>query len=187
VTTSGDDGFVIEGERNGIPNTVRAHWMAVAHATAFEINTGMAMSNRGSVVAACNRITGATARTKKAALKALVLHMKQDFGYEPTGSVSRALGLNPTPPADRRVVSIGLRIENRYPAIGDEPIVTTVERVQVPPPPTDETALHEWEQTHILPHTGTGRTKGDSFYDVEVTASSHPDIIPVGTTYEFGY
>ena len=88
MTDQEDGGFTIEGA----DNVRRAHWLAVAHATALEINTGIKAS-RGSAVAACNRITGRTARTKKKALRDLVEHMAADFGYEirPGASIERAL------------------------------------------------------------------------------------------------
>lgn len=45
----------------------------------------------------------------------------------------------------------------------------------------------EWDQDHIMPLTGTGRTDGDSWYDVTVTSSDRPDILPIGQTFDFGY
>lgn len=85
------------------------------------------------------------------------------------------------------MITLDLRILNTY-EDGDE--YTTVKcGVEVPPPPVEEysDAYTDWADEHIFPHTGTGRTKGDSWYDVTVTASSAPHLIPVGTTYEFGY
>lgn len=78
-------------------------------------------------------------------------------------------------------VALSLRIKNHY----DTGTVTTFETVNVPHPPYDEEEREEWEQEHIFPATGTGQEHGDPSYDVTVTGSSQPDLIPVGTTYEF--
>jgi hypothetical protein len=42
-----------------------------------------------------------------------------------------------------------------------------------------------WGREHIYQFTGTGRTDGDSWYDVTITASSRPELI--GRTFQFGY
>ena len=83
-------------------------------------------------------------------------------------------------------VTLTLAIENFYP--GSCRAVRTRATIQVPPPPTDtETDWYdEWAYEHIYPATGTGRTEGDSAYFVEVIASSRPELIPVGTKFEFG-
>jgi hypothetical protein len=77
------------------------------------------------------------------------------------------------------MIDLTLKIENHY-ASG---VVTTTAQAQVSePPPFDDRA--DWEDDEIFPHTGTGKEDGDSAYFV--TSSSRPDLIPVGTEYEFG-
>jgi hypothetical protein len=82
-------------------------------------------------------------------------------------------------------VTVNLEIENTY-EDGDT-VITTVTDAVIPAPPADEDSdeYHEWGQEHIFQFTGTGRTDGDSFYDVTITASSRPELI--GRTFEFGY
>jgi hypothetical protein len=84
-----------------------------------------------------------------------------------------------------KTITISLAIENRY-EDGDM-IPTTVTDALIPAPPADgdADAQDTWEQEHIASFTGTGRTTGDSWYDVTVTACSDPSLI--GKTYEFGY
>jgi hypothetical protein len=84
-------------------------------------------------------------------------------------------------------ITISLAIDNTYEDGTTIPTVAT--DVVVPPPPTDRDsgAWVDWSYDHIFERTGTGRTDGDSWYDVKVTASSNPDLIPVGLTFEFGY
>lgn len=80
-----------------------------------------------------------------------------------------------------------LKIENTYENYDD---VTTYAVATVPAPPAedDEDEYDEWKMTHIIdPYTGVGHTDGDSWYDVDVVESSAPDLIPVGTKYDFGY
>ena len=77
-------------------------------------------------------------------------------------------------------IDVTLLIDNYY-SDGDK-IKTTVQTTIPAPDPDDE----DWEYDHIFEHTGTGRTDGDSCYFVTVAASSRPDILPVGTEYEFG-
>ena len=83
------------------------------------------------------------------------------------------------------LITISLAIENRY-EDGDL-IRTTVTDALIPAPPDDgdADAQDAWEYEHIYSFTGTGRTTGDSWYDVTVTACSDPSLI--GRTYEFGY
>lgn len=81
-------------------------------------------------------------------------------------------------------IEITVRIENTY-ENGDE--IVTVRTATVPAPPSDEGERDDWAYEHIHALTGTGRIDGDAWYDVEVTASSRPDLLPVGTTFEFGY
>ena len=80
-------------------------------------------------------------------------------------------------------IALKLEIDNVY---EDEKIRTFVE-TQVPEPPLDRdsTEYEEWEQDYIFSTTGTGRTEGDAGYFVTVTDSSRPDLIPVGTEYEY--
>lgn len=84
------------------------------------------------------------------------------------------------------VIALALDIENHY----DGDIVHTSKYVSVPPPPLhpedEEDEVDEWEQTWIYPHTGTGRTSGNSAYFVTVVGSDNPELIPLGTEYEFG-
>lgn len=84
-------------------------------------------------------------------------------------------------------ISLELEIENN--TYKDGNTVTTHARTTVPAPwgKEDSDERSAWEQEYIFPLTGTGRDEGDSWYDVEVTGSDRPDLIPVGTTYEFGY
>ena len=82
-------------------------------------------------------------------------------------------------------ITISLAIENRYDDGSMIPTSVTDAVIPAPPPDTDEEATSAWEWEHILPFTGTGRTDGDSWYDVTVTACSDPTMI--GKTYEFGY
>ena len=90
-------------------------------------------------------------------------------------------------PGTAGTVTVSLTIENTYELYED---VTTyaVDRV-VPAPPCgpadDADAFNEWAHEHIYQFTGTGHTRGDSWYDVEITASSEPALI--GHTFEFGY
>lgn len=86
-------------------------------------------------------------------------------------------------------VHLTLEIENTYELYEDE---TTHKEVDVPVPPAEDSSAYEdWEYDNIHAATGSdqpgGKPNGDSWYDVEVKASSRPDLIPVGTTYEFGY
>ncbi|NUS02049.1 MAG: hypothetical protein HOV97_05740 [Nonomuraea sp.] len=86
-------------------------------------------------------------------------------------------------------MDVTLVIDNIY---GGETIQTTV-RTTIDPPPfplvgdfdnyADEYC--DWEQDEIFPHTGTGNAEGDAGYFVKVTESSRPDLIPVGTKFEF--
>lgn len=82
-------------------------------------------------------------------------------------------------------ITISLAIENRYE--GGLLIPTQVTDAVIPAPPEgdDTDAVDAWEYDHIYSFTGTGRTRGDSWYDVTVTACSDPTL--VGKTYAFGY
>ena len=82
---------------------------------------------------------------------------------------------------------LSLNITNTY-EDGDK-IKTQVTDVEVPDPDIDDIIdeLNDWAQDNIFDFTGTGRTKGDAWYDVTVTASSRPDLVPVGREFDFGY
>lgn len=84
-----------------------------------------------------------------------------------------------------RSIVISLAIENRYP--GGLMIPTEVVDAVIPAPPAedDAAAMDAWEYDYIFSCTGTGRTDGDSWYDVMVTACSNPAL--VGKMYAFGY
>lgn len=45
----------------------------------------------------------------------------------------------------------------------------------------------DWDQDHIFELAGTGETLGNSWYDVTVTSSDRPDLLPIGQTFDFGY
>lgn len=85
------------------------------------------------------------------------------------------------------VVTVSLRINNRY--SGDRLVETRVDSVVIPVPPGRREIANydDWLCNHIFPLTGTGHEIGDAYYDVEVTQSDRPDVVPVGTRYEFGY
>jgi len=82
------------------------------------------------------------------------------------------------------MISVTLLIDNFYE--GGEKIKTTVETtIPAPPPKSDEDAYNDWEYDHIFEHTGTGKEGGNSAYFVTVASSSRPDLLPVGTEFEF--
>lgn len=82
------------------------------------------------------------------------------------------------------MVTLTLRIENNYELYDD---VTTEVTVTVPAPPLPRfsDAWCDWVDHYIGQETGTGKVDGDSWYDVEVIASSDPAL--VGETFDFGY
>lgn len=90
------------------------------------------------------------------------------------------------------MIHLKLRVVNTYELYNT---VTTYPEADVPPPPDPDREgaeryddeQREWEYDHIQPLTGTGRTDGASWYDVDVLESSRPDLIPPGTSYAFGY
>jgi hypothetical protein len=88
-------------------------------------------------------------------------------------------------------IGLVLQIENTYELYDD---VTTYASVSVPSPPSNEgeddasvQARTDWSWDHIDPLTGVGHTDGDSWYNVTVLESSDPTVIPVDTTWDFGY
>jgi hypothetical protein len=103
------------------------------------------------------------------------------FGCEPTGWIP----VDITQFELSGAVILNLYIENRYELYGR--IDTKVTGVVVPAPPADEESVEydDWAYDNINCYTGTGHTKGDSWYDVKVTASSDPAL--VGRTFEWGY
>lgn len=79
---------------------------------------------------------------------------------------------------------IKVEIENYYPEHGDTFTTIEVASVTVPEGPADD--LDEWALDQLYPLTGTGRTKGDSFYTVTVLKfDARPDL--VGREFEYGY
>lgn len=82
-------------------------------------------------------------------------------------------------------VIVSLHIENTYELYED--VDTHVTDVVIPAPPADVDSkeYEEWAYDHINCYTGVGHTDGDSWYDVEITASSDPEL--VGRTFEWGY
>lgn len=83
------------------------------------------------------------------------------------------------------MIAVVLEIENHYELY--DTVLTTVSTV-IDEPPLDKESdeYEEWEQECIFEHTGTGHTDGDSSYFVTVKESSRPDLLPVGTEFEFG-
>ena len=86
-------------------------------------------------------------------------------------------------------LTVSLRIENRYE--GGSMVVTEANDVRMPRPPQNrgqadyDEQYSDWAYEHIFCHTGTGRTSGDSWYDVEITACTDPALI--GREFSFGY
>lgn len=91
---------------------------------------------------------------------------------------------------DEEQVEVTLVIDNIY-EDGDEIRTTVRTTIAAPPYPlvpdfdSSSDEFCEWEQDEIFQHTGTGKTEGDASYFVEVTESDRPDLIPVGTEFEF--
>jgi len=87
-------------------------------------------------------------------------------------------------PAQEELIAVTLEIDNIY---EDGEQIQTVVQAEIPAPPTDKDSgeYEDWEYDHIFEHTGTGKEEGDAGYFVKVTASSRPDLLPVGTEYEF--
>ncbi|MFG2923907.1 hypothetical protein ACGFYA_20680 [Streptomyces sp. NPDC048305] len=79
--------------------------------------------------------------------------------------------------------TVTLTITNGY-EDGSEVVTTPV--VEIPLPiPEELNELVDWENDHIFPHTGTGKSQGDSWYEVEITKSTAPELL--GRTFEFGF
>lgn len=86
-------------------------------------------------------------------------------------------------------ITVVLKIENHYPEEEGDPIMTAWSG-EIDPPP-DNVAVgsegwDDWAYDEIFPYTGTGQTEGNSAYFVEVTGSSDPEKLPVGTEFEWG-
>jgi len=99
----------------------------------------------------------------------------------------RAAGMADLIPAGAPpVIVIWLDIVNLY---GDDDVInTSVADKAIPAPPTmdeDSADYSKWANEHIRQFVGTGRTRGDSWHDVTVTACTDPAM--VGRTFEFGY
>lgn len=67
-----------------------ARKLVTAHALAVEINTGLRHS-RGSMLKLAFEKGWTSKRTKHGALKEMVASMHDEFGYEPSPSITRAL------------------------------------------------------------------------------------------------
>ncbi len=82
-----DGGMTITGEH--IP-LFRA--MQVMHGLALEINSGLKLSNRGSVMLIARGMCGSAKRTKKGVLADYVKWFRaSNPAWEPSGSVAKAL------------------------------------------------------------------------------------------------
>lgn len=107
---------------------------------------------------------------------------------------------------DTDTLTVMLEIENVYE--DDDPVTTTV-TTEIPAPwcPTcsatldpvpadrekrycsscdDWKDIDEWEDEVIFPLTGSGHEDGDAAYFVKVKVSSQPELLAVGTEFEFG-
>lgn len=100
------------------------------------------------------------------------------WNHEPSGQEKDQLM------EESQLIHLKLRIENHYELYD---MVVTHPEVDVPIPPMDDESddYSDWAYEHIMAATGSGRTKGDSSYFVEVVGSSHPQFVPVGTEFEF--
>lgn len=77
--------------------------------------------------------------------------------------------------------TIKLRIDNAY---EDGSEVETEATTTVPLPyPDDLNEQTDWEWEHIFPQTGSGRTDGAAYYEVEIVESTAPELL--GKTFEF--
>lgn len=78
-------------------------------------------------------------------------------------------------------ITVSLSIANIYP---DEIITTTADETVPAPEAFDDETLEEWAADELLEFTGTGRTEGDSSYEITIVASTEAQL--VGRTFEFG-
>jgi hypothetical protein len=66
--------------------------LALGHGLALEINTGMKLSSKGSVMLAAAAFCGSTKRTKRGVLKDYVAYMKKAIPtFEPSERIVKAL------------------------------------------------------------------------------------------------
>lgn len=84
---AGEGGTSITGDEVNL-----FRYLQVMHGLALEINTGMKLSSRGSVMQVGQRICGSTKRTKKGVLRDMVAYAREQFpAWEPSASVVKAL------------------------------------------------------------------------------------------------
>lgn len=101
-------------------------------------------------------------------------------------------GQLPALPVGEGHVALVLRVENSY-ELHDDITTWCTAVVPRPPVPLSEAGEPEypgygdWAWEHVHPLTGAGHPGGDSWHDVEVLASSDPNVVPVGTRFDFGY
>jgi len=84
---SRNGGISITGEKD----VLFFRHMTLARGLAMEITTGMKMSRGVSAVKIAQQDGLTTKRTKKGALQDVVNYLRETRGYEPTGSVLKAL------------------------------------------------------------------------------------------------
>lgn len=91
------------------------------------------------------------------------------------------------------LIKIKARVENFYVDLGDEIITESEAELPTPPGPLPtgdrevSQEIQAWVDEHLFAMTGTGRTKGEATYDLEITESSRPDLVPVGWSFGWGY
>lgn len=83
-------------------------------------------------------------------------------------------------------MTLDLKIENLY-VDGYQETRNVSAQFTAPLIPMSADDLHDWASEHILPLTGTdsGRENVDAFYSVTVKGSDRPDIVPVGSEFEW--
>lgn len=86
----------------------------------------------------------------------------------------------PSFPVEGKVV-LSVQIDNCYELYDS---VTTYAVVVAPLDEADD--LEQLYADHVEGLTGVGYTDGNSYYEVKVLESSHPDLIPVGHTWSMG-
>lgn len=79
--------MLIEGESN----MRMFHNLQVLHGLALEINSGLKLSSRGSVMKVAKAKCGSSKQTKRGVLIDYVAWMRASFDYEPSGSVLKAM------------------------------------------------------------------------------------------------
>lgn len=79
-----------------------------------------------------------------------------------------------------------LRVDNHY-VDGYKATRYMVVDVELPPMPLPKDDLEDWANEHLFEFTGTdtGRDNVDALYTVTVTASDFPDLVPVGSEFEW--